>query len=67
MEDQTLHRSRRMQNLPPPDTVEPPPSPQRQRLDTNGSFEPVGVSEVPGELELRTNQVDTTVVEIKDL
>jgi len=28
-------------------------SPQRQRLDTDGSFKPIGVSEVPGEPELR--------------
>ena len=27
----------------------------------------VGISEVPGEPELRTNQVDTTTVEIEDL
>ena len=56
-----------MQNLPPTTTVEPPPPPQRWRLDTDGSFEPVGISEVPGEPELRTNQVDTTTVEIEDL
>ena len=56
-----------MQNLPPLITFEPPPPPQRRRLDTNGSFEPVGVSEVPGEPELRTNQEDTTAVDIEDL
>ena len=47
--------------------MEPPPPPQRQRLDTYGSFKPVGISEVPGEPELRTNQVDTTIVEIEYL
>ena len=47
--------------------MEPPPPPQRQRLDTDGSFKPVGISEVPGEPELRTNQVDTTPVEIEYL
>ena len=39
---------------------------QRWRLDTDGSFEPVGISEVPGEPKLRTNQVDTTIVEIEE-
>ena len=67
MEDQPLRRSRRLQNLPPATTVEPPPPPQRRRLDTNGSFEPVGINEVPGEPKLRTNQFDTTAVEIEDL
>ena len=47
--------------------MEPPPPPQRQRLDTDGSFEPIGVSEVPGEPELRTDQFDLTAVEIEDL
>ena len=47
--------------------MEPPPPPQRQILDTDGSFEPVGISEVSGEPELRKNQVDTTIVEITDL
>ena len=55
MEDQPIRRSRRLQNLPLFITLESPPPPQRQRLDTDGSFEPVGISEVPGELELRTN------------
>ena len=41
--------------------------PQRRRLDTDSYFEPIGVSEVPGELELRTNQFDLTAVEIEDL
>ena len=67
MEDQPLHRSRRLQNLPPSVTVEPPPSPQRQRLDTDGSFEPVGVSEVQGEPKVRINQEETTTVDIEDL
>ena len=55
MEDQPLCKSRRLQNLPPSVTVEPPPSPQRQRLDTDGSFESIGVSEVLGEPELSIN------------
>ena len=67
MEDQPLRRSRRLQNLPTATTVEPPPPPQRKRLDTDGSFEPVGISEVPGEPELRTRQVDRTIVDIEDL
>ena len=60
-------QSRRLQNLPPYITVEPPLPPQRKRLDTDGSFELVGVRKGLGELELRTNQVDTTAVEIEDL
>ena len=67
VEDQPLRRSRRLQNLPPSVTVEPPPPPQKRRLDIDGSFEPVGVSEVPGEPELRINQEETTAVETKDL
>ena len=64
MEDQPLRRSRRLQNLPLLVTVEPPLPRQRQRLYIDGSFKPVGISEVPGEPELRTNQVDATTVEI---
>ena len=56
-----------MQNLPPLITLEPPPPPQRQRLDTDGSFEPVGVSEVPGEPALRANRFDFNTVEIEEL
>ena len=67
MEDQPLKRSRRLKNLPLLTTVEPPPPPQRQRLDTDGYFEPVGISEVSSEPELRENQVDTTTVEIEYL
>ena len=67
LEDQPLRRSRRLRNLPPTTIVEPPPSPQRRRLDTDDSFEPVGISEVLDEPKLRTNQVDTTTVEIEDL
>ena len=67
VEDQPITRSRRFQNLPPLITLEPPPPPQRRRLDTNGSFEPIGVSEVPGEPELRENYFDLTTVEIEDL
>ena len=47
--------------------MEPPPPPQRQRLDTDGSFEPIGVSEVLGEPTLRTNHSDFNTVEIEDL
>ena len=56
-----------MQNLPHLITLEPPPPPQRWRLDTNGSFELVGVSEVPGEPELRENHFYFNTVEIEDL
>ena len=56
-----------MQTLPPLITLEPPPPPQRRRLDTDGSFEPIGVSEVPGEPTLRTNRFDFNTVEIEDL
>ena len=67
MEDQSIRRSRRLQNLPLLITLEPPPPPQRWILDTYGSFKLIGVSEVPSEPELRTNQVDTTIVEVEDL
>ena len=67
MEDQPFRRSRRLQKIPLLTIVEPPPPPQRQRLDIDGSFKLVGISEVSGELELRTNQVDTNTVEIGDL
>ena len=67
MEDQSLRRSRRLKNLPSLITLDPPPPPQRQRLDIDSSFEPVGISEVLGEPELRTNQVDTTMEEIEYL
>ena len=56
-----------MQNLPPLITLEPPPPPQRWRLDTDGSFEPIGVSEVPGEPALRANHFDFNTVEIEGL
>ena len=59
--------SRRLQNLPPLVTLEPPPPPQRWRLDTDGSFEPVGVSEVPGEPSLIANRLDFYTVEIEYL
>ena len=32
----------------------------------DGSFEPIGVSEVSGEPELRTDQFDLTTIEIED-
>ena len=41
--------------------------PQRQRLDTESSFEPIGVSEVPGEPALRANCSDFNTVEIEYL
>ena len=56
-----------MQNLPPLITLEPPPPPQRRRLDTDGSFEPLGFSEVLGEPELRENRLNLNIVEIEDL
>ena len=67
MEDQPIRSSRRLQNIPPLITLEPPPPPQRWILDTDGSFEPIGVSEVPGELALRANCFDFNTVEIEDL
>ena len=56
-----------MRNLPPLTTLEPPPLPQRRRLDTDGSFEPVGISEVLGEPELIANRFDLDTVEIEEL
>ena len=56
-----------LKNLPLLITLEHPPPPQRRRLDTDGSFKPIGVSEVPGELELRANRVNLNTVEIEDL
>ena len=67
VEDQPLIRSRRLQKNPLFTTVEPPSPPQRWRLDIDSCFEPVGISEVSGEPKLRTNQVDTTTIEIEDL
>ena len=67
MEDQSIRRSRRLQNLPLLITLEPPPPPQRQRLDTDGSFEPIGVSEVLGEPKLRENHINLNTFEIEDL
>ena len=65
MEDQPVRRSRRLRNLPPLTTLETPPLPQRQRLDTDSSFEPVGISEVLGETELIDKCFDLDTVEIK--
>ena len=56
-----------MQNLPPLITLEPPPPPKRRRLDTDGSFEPIGVSEVLGEPELRENRLNLNTVLIEEL
>ena len=56
-----------MRNLPPLVTLEPPPPPQRRRLDKDGSFEPVGISEVLGEPELIPNHFDLDTVEIEYL
>ena len=67
MEDQPIRRSRRLQNLPPLITLEPPPPPQRWILDTDGSFELIGVSEVSSEPTLRANLFDFNTVEIEDL
>ena len=56
-----------MRNLPPITTLEPPPLPQRWSLDTDGSFEPVGISEVLGEPKLIANRFDFDTVEIEEL
>ena len=56
-----------MRNLPPLTPLEPPPLPQRRRLSTGGSFEPVGTSEVLGEPELIANRFDLDTVEIEEL
>ena len=56
-----------MTNLPPITALETPPLPQRRRLDTEGSFEPVGISEVLGEPELITNHFNLDTVEIEEL
>ena len=56
-----------MQYLPPLITLEPPPPLQKWRLDTDNSFEPIGVSEVSGELELRENHLNLNTVEIEEL
>ena len=47
--------------------MDPPPPPQRWRLDTNIYFESTGVSESPGEPKLRYIQADPLLVEIEDL
>ena len=67
MEDQPIRRSRRLRNLLPINTLEPPPLPQRRRLDTEGSFEPVGISEVLGDPELIANRFNLDTVEIEEL
>ena len=67
MEDQSVKSSQRLKNLPLHITLEHPPPPQRRRLDTDGSLEPIGVSEVPGELEIRENRFDLTRIEIEYL
>ena len=56
-----------MKNLPPLITLEPPPPPQRQRLDMDGSFEPIGFSEVLSEPELRENRFNLNTVKIEGL
>ena len=56
-----------MRNLPPITALEPPPLPQRRRLDTEGSFEPVGISEFLGEPELIANRFNLDKVEIEEL
>ena len=67
MEDQPIRRSRRLQNLPPLITFEPPPPLQRRRLDIDGSFELVGISEVLDEPKLIANRFDLDTVEIEEL
>ena len=54
-----------MRNIPPITALEPPPLPQRRRLDTDGSFEIVGISEVLGEPKLIANRFDLDTVEIE--
>ena len=67
MEDQSIRTSQRLQNLPLLITLEPQPPPQRKRLDTDGSFELIGVSKVLGEPELRENHFNLNTVDIEDL
>ena len=67
MEEQPLRRSKRLKNLPSYIIVEPPPPPQKHRLDADGSFEPLGVSEVPGEPKLWINQEETSTIDIEYL
>ena len=52
MEDQPLHRSRRLHNILSL-IVEPPSPPLRGRVKMIGSFESTNVSESPRERELR--------------
>ena len=59
--------SQRLQNLPPLSIVEPPPPPQKWRLDTNSSFESLGVSESPWEPELCYTQPNPLSIEIEYL
>jgi len=47
-EDHLLHRSRRIQNLPPI-TFEPPLPPKRRRINVAGYFEPTGSIDLVGE------------------
>ena len=56
-----------LRNLSPITALEPPPLPQRWRLDTEGSFEPVGTSEVLAEPELIANHFNLDTVEIEEL
>ena len=65
MEDQPPHRPRRLCNLPPLSIVESPLPPQRQRLDTNSSFELTGVSQSPGEPKLCYNHTDRLLMDIE--
>ena len=56
-----------MRNLPPITALEPPPLPQRKRLDIEGSFEPIGISEIRGEPKLIANRFNLDTVEIEEL
>ena len=67
MEDQHPRRYRRLQGLPPPSAMEPLLPPGWKRINTSCSFEPIGISESPGENELMYNQLDHPSVEIEDL
>ena len=66
MEDQPPHRPRRLCNLPPLSIVESPLPPQRQRLDTNSSFELTGVSQSLQEPKICYNHTNHFSMDIED-
>ena len=67
MEDQPPCRSQRFKNIPPLFTIDPPPPPKRQRLDTHGSFESTRFNQSPREPKLQCTQTDHLSMEIEDL